>query len=132
VAVNKQMTMLPVYIVVAVLAVAGYVTLIPVYGMWAGAWLTVASETAVAVAATWIALKASPRGFAWNVLLKSLFASAVMALAILPVRDLWLPIPILTGMIVYTVLVVVTGAISKGTLQEILSMRRGEAPTEIL
>ena len=132
VAVNKQMTMLPVYIVVAVLTVTGYVTLIPTYGMWAAAWLTVASEVCVAVAATWIALKASPKGFAWNVLLKSLFASGVMALAILPVRDLWLPIPILTGMVVYTVLVVLTGAISKGTLQEILSMRRGETPMETI
>lgn len=125
VAINKQMTMLPVYIVVAVLTVAGYILLIPPYGMVAAAWLTVASETAVAVAATWISLKSAPHGFAWSVSLKSLFAALVMVLAIMPLRGLWLPIPILTGVIVYSVLVVLTGAVSKETLKEIFVMRGG-------
>lgn len=132
VAINKQMKMLPIYIIVAVLTVLGYVTLIPSYGMIAAAWLTVASETAVAIASTIIALKASPRGFSWSVTFKSLFASLVMALAILPVRDLWLPIPIATGVFVYMVLIVITGAISKATIKEIFSQRHGEATIDVV
>ncbi|MFA6161554.1 MAG: flippase [Patescibacteria group bacterium] len=132
VAVNKQMKMLPVYIITAILTVIGYVTLIPQYGMVAAAWLTVASETAVAVASTLIALETSPKGFSWSVTLKSLFASLVMALAILPLQNLWLPIPIAVGVIVYAALIVITGAISKETLKEIFAMRRGEATIDVL
>jgi O-antigen/teichoic acid export membrane protein len=126
VAINAQKKMLPFYLVVAVLTVIGYVLLIPPYGMVAAAWLTVASESAVAAAATWFSLRAAPNGLAWGVLLKSFFAALVMALAILPLRQLWLPIPILVGMIVYTVLIIVTGAVSKNTLKEIFAMRQGE------
>ncbi|MDD5503584.1 MAG: polysaccharide biosynthesis C-terminal domain-containing protein, partial [Candidatus Thermoplasmatota archaeon] len=105
---------------------AGYIFLIPQYGMVAAAWLTVASETAVAAAATWFSLRVAPNGLAWGVLLKSFFAALVMALAILPLKNLWLPIPIMAGVIVYSVLVVVTGAVSKDTLKEIFAARRGE------
>ncbi len=126
VAINAQKKMLPMYFSVALLTVLGYVVLIPPYGMIAAAWLTVASETAVATAATWFSLRAAPNGLATGVLFKSFFAALVMALAILPLRQLWLPIPILAGIIVYTVLIVVTGAISKDTLKEIFAMRRGE------
>jgi O-antigen/teichoic acid export membrane protein len=125
VAINAQKKMLPFYLAVAVLTVAGYILLIPPYGMVAAAWLTVASEVAVAAAATWFSLKAAPNGLAWGVCLKSLFASLVMALAILPLRNLWLPIPIMTGVIIYTVLVILTGAVSKETLKEIFSMHSG-------
>lgn len=47
VALNAQRQMLPVYIIVALLTLAGYLLFIPSYGMWAAAWLTVASEAGV-------------------------------------------------------------------------------------
>jgi O-antigen/teichoic acid export membrane protein len=44
VAIQAQRKMLPLYILTAVIILLGYVIFIPRYGMWAAAWLTVASE----------------------------------------------------------------------------------------
>lgn len=132
VAVNAQMKMLPVYISVAVLTVAGYILLIPAYGMWAAAWLTLFSESLVALAATWIALRAAPQGFSWSIIFKTIFASGIMALAILPIKNVWLPIPLLTGVAVYTLLIFLLGAISKSTLKEIFSWRKDNPPIKSL
>jgi len=130
VAVNAQRKMLPVYIAAGVLTAAAYLWLIPIYGMWAAAWLTVASEVVVAASATYITLKAAPRGFdGWN-FLKILFAGGVMMLCILPLKNMWLPIPILTGAAVYCVLILITGAVSRGTLKELLSAKKGEPVIE--
>jgi O-antigen/teichoic acid export membrane protein len=125
VAINAQKKMLPVYIIVAILTVLGYVLLIPIYGMWAAAWLTVASEIAVAGASTYFCLKAAPNGFSVPVALKLLFAAGMMALAILPLKNFWLPIPIFTGIAIYSILVLLTGAISKDTLKELFAIKRG-------
>ncbi len=130
VAVNAQRKMLPIYAIAGVLTVLGYMWLIPIYGMWAAAWLTVASELVVAVAAMVITLKAAPRGLDfWN-LLKILAAGAIMMLCILPLKDMWLPIPIIAGAAVYSALILITGAVSRGTLKELLSAKKGETIIE--
>ncbi len=128
VAIDKQKAMLPAYIVVAIATVILYIIFIPTYGMWAAAWLTVFSETAIAIAATWFAYKASPNLFSIVTVAKIILASVVMALAIMPLRNLWLPIPVFAGMLIYAVLIYVTGAISKETVREILASKRGVEP----
>jgi len=130
VAVDAQRKMLPVYIVTAVLTVTGYILLIPAYGMWAAAWLTVVSEVAVASGAMYFTLHAAPHGLDVSALLKILFSAGVMMLAILPLKNLWLPIPILAGVLIYSALILITGAISMGTLKELMTMRRGETIIE--
>lgn len=124
VAINAQIKMLPVYIVSAMLAVVGYITLIPIYGMWAAAWLTLISETLVAGAAIWIMFKSAPHGFSWSITFKTLFAACLMALAIMPLKDLWLPIPLILAVTIYTILIFLLGAVSKATLKEIFSWRK--------
>lgn len=126
VAVNAQLKMLPVYAAAGILTVIAYVWLIPIYGMWAAAWLTVVSEVIVAAAATYITIKAAPRSFDGWTWLKILFAGAVMMLCILPLKDFWLPVPIVAGAIVYSAIILLTGAISRGTLKELLAMKKGE------
>jgi O-antigen/teichoic acid export membrane protein len=128
VAIDKQKAMLPSYFVVAVVTVILYVIYIPTYGMWAAAWLTVFSETTIALAATWFAYRSAPNIFSFITFAKIIFASLVMGLAILPLRDLWLPIPIISGMVIYAVMIFVTGAISKETVREILSARKSVEP----
>jgi len=128
VAIDKQKAMLPAYFVVAVVTVILYIIFIPPYGMWAAAWLTVFSETAIALAATWFAYRSAPNIFSFMTIAKIIFAALVMGLAILPLRHLWLPIPIIAGMAIYTVMIFVTGAISKETVREILSARKGVEP----
>jgi O-antigen/teichoic acid export membrane protein len=130
VAINKQKAMIPAYIVVAIVTVILYIIYIPTYGMWAAAWLTVFSETAIALAATWFAVRAAPGIFSLVTIAKIFVASLVMALAILPLKHLWLPIPIISGMAIYAVMIFVTGAISKETIKEIMDVRKGSKPFE--
>lgn len=128
VALNLQLRMLPVYVATAVVALAGYVLLIPRYGMWAAAWLTVFSEVCIAVAATVLTLVQSHTTIRLGPHLKAVASALLMALAIQPLKDLWLPVPILSGAAVYAILIVASGAVSRETLKDLLAFRRG-APT---
>lgn len=130
VAINKQKAMIPAYIIVAIMTVILYIIFIPEYGMWAAAWLTVFSEGAVALAATWFAYRSAQNIIAVKTIVKIFFCSAVMGLAILPIKDLWLPIPVVAGMLIYAILILTTGAISRETIKEILDFRKGPQPIE--
>lgn len=131
VALDAQRNMLPIYIIVALLTLLGYVTLIPPFGMWAAAWLTVASEGAVALASTLISLRKSQTSVEVMPYLKILIATVVMALCILPLQNLPLVIPILAGGVVYVGLVLLLGVVSTETLKEVLSFRRDATQAEI-
>ncbi len=128
VALNAQLKMMPIYIATSLVTVTGYILFIPQYGMWAAAWLTVFSEACVAIGATVISLKIAKTKMLWLPIFKCLLAAAVMGLTVNQLKDLWLPIPILAGAIIYSILIVTTGALSKNTIKELLAFRRG-APT---
>lgn len=129
VALDAQRKMLPIYIAVAVMALLGYVFLIPTYGIWAAAWLTVLSEGCVATAATVMALRLSGSKWIPTVSLKALLAAVVMGCAIWPLQHASLIIPVLVGVAVYVGLILLTGAVTKSTLKDVLSVRRTEPPT---
>lgn len=124
VALDAQRKMLPIYITVAILALAGYALLIPIYGMWAAAWLTVFSELCVALGATVMSLRISKTTWNPTVTLKALLSAALMAGAIFPFKDQPLVIPIGIGLVVYAALIFLTRAVSKKTLREILAIRK--------
>lgn len=128
VALDAQRRVMPVYVATAVVTLGGYILLIPRYGIWAAAWLTVFSEACVALGTTLYSLRISGTRIRWSPLVKCILASAIMALALQPLKHLWLPIPILAGAAIYAALIVVTGAVSKETIKDLLSFRRG-APT---
>ncbi len=123
---NAQRKMIPVYITVALVTLVGYLALIPTYGLWAAAWLTVFSETCVAVASTYIAVRGS--GMRWKKMasFKAIFAAIMMAFAIWPFRNANILLTTTLGAVVYVGLVLATGAVSKGTLKELLAFRRSE------
>jgi O-antigen/teichoic acid export membrane protein len=126
VALDAQRKMLPVYVVVSIVTLAGYIALIPVYGMWAAAWLSVFSEFCVALIATVLTLRISRARWIPTSSLKSIAAAVIMALVLLPLQDFSLLMTIPVGMVVYAILVVATGAVSRQTLREILSLRRSD------
>jgi O-antigen/teichoic acid export membrane protein len=125
VAINAQRKMMPVYILTALVTFAGFAAFIPTYGMWAAAWFSVLAEVCVATSASWITLRASHTPILWPPILKCLGAALVMTLAILPLRNMWLPIPIIAGACIYVALIILSGAIDKETLRELLSFRKG-------
>ena len=131
VALDAQKKMLPVYITVAILTLIGYITLIPPFGMWAAAWLTVASEGCVALASTVISLRKSKTSVEWMPYLKIFFATAVMSAAVAPLANLPLIIPILVGAIVYVTLVLLLGVVSKETIKEVMTFRRNATQADI-
>ncbi len=130
VAIDAQRKMLPIYIIVAIITLILYILLIPPFGIWAAAWLTVFSEAMVAIASSWFALKAAPGGFPTVPFLKTLLATVLMSAIVWPLRNAFLPIPILAGMISYTIFILLTGAISKRTVKHLLQWRQGVHPME--
>lgn len=131
VALDAQRKMLPVYAAVAIVTLAGYIALIPAYGMWAAAWLSVFSEFCVALISTVLALRISRTRWVPTSSLKSVAAAVIMALVLLPIQNLSLLITVPAGIAVYAILVIVSGAVSRDTLREILSLRRiEEVPVE--
>jgi len=128
VALDAQRKMLPLYVVVAIVTLAGYILFIPEYGIWAAAWLTVMSEVMIAVGATVLLLRLSKSR--WNPVasFKAIGAAGLMALAIWPLRDKPLGVPFVVGTVVYIAALIASGAVSKATLKEILSIRRDTPP----
>ncbi|MCI0479232.1 flippase [Candidatus Uhrbacteria bacterium] len=124
VALDAQRRMLRIYAAVAAATLVGYVLFIPTYGLWAAAWLTVFSETCIAVAATVMTLRISKTRWMPAAALKAVAAATVMAAVIYPLRGMTLVVPVLAGMAVYTALILATGAVPRATIREILSLRR--------
>lgn len=131
IALDAQRKMLPIYIAVALVTLAGYLIFIPQYGMWAAAWLTVFSEVCVALASTIISARRSGTRLSALPHLKAIAAATIMALAVIPLKSFWLPIPILLGAAMYVALVIAFGAVPRETLRELLTSRRAVAATSL-
>lgn len=101
VAIQAQRKMLPVYIATALGIFAGYVLLIPLFGMQAAAWLTVASEICVTIGSYLVASRVIPLGFEPRPIIVAWISAALMAITLLALPSLPLTILILLGAFVY-------------------------------
>jgi O-antigen/teichoic acid export membrane protein len=128
VAIDGQRKMIPVYIAVAIAAVAGYLLFIPTYGMWAAAWLTVASEVLVGLGSAWVANRAVTTEFKPRVLLASIGATVLMTGLVWLLREQFIAIPVLAGALVYGLALYAMGGIRKETLQDILKAKTSNPP----
>ncbi|MFA6429891.1 MAG: flippase [Patescibacteria group bacterium] len=124
VAIDKQRKMLPAYIIVALLTLAGYLLLIPIYGMWAAAWLTVFSEVAISISNLWITHREVPIRLPLRIPSAAVGASCIMGIILWFLRDLWIGIPILTAPVVYLLALYLLGGISKHTIRDLLSINK--------
>ncbi|HEU0051241.1 MAG TPA: flippase [Patescibacteria group bacterium] len=124
VALDAQRKMLPVYISVALVTLAGYLVFIPRYGMWAAAWLTLFSESAVLLGSFFVTRSFVRIHYKSRVPFAAIGASVIMAAAVSLLEHYWLPIPILAGAVIYTAGVFLFGGITKETLKEILTIRK--------
>jgi len=123
IALNVQRKMIPIYIVVALVTLVGYLLFIPTYGLWAAAWLTVFSETCVGIGSLVMTHRTTPLTFQPKTTIAACFATIIMSLVLLLLQNMWLPITINIGIIVYLFFLYVFGGVSKKTLEEILSWR---------
>ncbi len=123
VALDAQRKMLPIYIITAIVTLLGYSIFIPRYGMWAAAWLTVFSEGCVALAATIMSLILSKTR--WNpiVALKAIGSALCMMLVLAWCEELNLGLLILIGAVTYSVLILLSGAVSRQMLKDIFIIK---------
>lgn len=128
VALDKQKAMLPVYIVVSILTLIGYILYIPVYGMFAAAWLTVFSEVCIALASLVMTLRVARMSLSLRVAGKSLLASLLMVILARPFLNISLGLTILVATAVYAILVFATKAVTKTMVLELVRTSKG-APT---
>ncbi len=124
VAIDAQRRMIPVYVVVAVLTVGAYLLFIPIYGMWAAAWLTVASELCVGLGSLLVSSKTVRIGYNPKATLAAIGAAVVMAAGVTAIPGWPIAIRILAGAIIYGTCVYLFGGVSKATLREILSFKK--------
>lgn len=119
VALNTQRQMLPIYILVAIGTLTGYFLFIPSYGMWAAAWLTVGSELGIFIG-SWIMTR---RHVTFHPGLWTTFATGAAALGMGAVvwllRDRTIFLAIGAGALVYPVLLLLFGAVTRDHLRTI-------------
>lgn len=125
VALRLQKRMLPLYAADAALALLLYWLLIPRYGAWAAAGVTVLSEAGIAIAAALVVSHQAGTRFAPGPLLRTLLATGTMAGSLLLLNH-FLPNPhillqLLVGSAVYLAGIVLFRAISPQDLKRILS-----------
>lgn len=105
VAIQAQRQMLPIYIVTALVTLLGYLILIPTYGMWAAAWLTVASEILITLGSYMVASRQTSLNLNPCSTLLAWLSAALMALTLLALKNQPLIPVIIFGAFVYLALV---------------------------
>lgn len=121
--VHEQRRMIWGFLAGALIGLPGYALLIPSFSYWAAAWVTVCSEGLILIISFVLLtkkIKMLPNGVRSC---KALIASAGMILFFLftPHMPFLLSIPL--SLLVYTLLLFVTGVVSRGLLQEIFSIQ---------
>lgn len=128
VALDLQRAMIKHYIMIAIVVLILYIKFIPIYGIWAAAWLTVLSEAWIMLVNIYMTLKHTPMKLSWSVPGKAFLSTIAMFSAAFPFMDRSLGLTISIGVGVYTIAIFATGAVTKTMITDLLSARKG-APT---
>lgn len=121
--IGAQRRMLFGYFATALICITGYLYFIPQYSYWGAAWITVISESLVAIIAAvifWRTTKILPR---CTSILQAAIASGVMALVLFALRGQSILFTAPTAVIVYTAAVIALG----GTPRELALSLLGRA-----
>lgn len=78
VAIQAQRPMTWNYCIVAILGIIGYLVLVPPFGAWGAAWVTLACESAIAILAMMVVRTHWKERISLGIFLKAILASAVM------------------------------------------------------
>lgn len=108
------------YAATAVVALAGYFYVIPRFGLWGAAWMTVASEALIALITFLVVARTSKFRPNMIVTAKAVGAGAVMyaVLTVIPeIHVLW---QVVLGALIYATVLFGTGGVSFKTIQEML------------
>lgn len=119
VAVGAQKKMIPIYAAVAVLALLGYLALIPKYGMWAAAGMTVASELAITLGSFWMVWRVSRASLSLRHFFRTLLAAAVLTLLLWWIRQFGLAVALIAAAIFTPLLLALFGALKLQHIRDV-------------
>lgn len=119
VALEAQRKMLPVYAVVAILTLTGYLILIPRYGMWAAAWLTVLSELVICIASTSVTYHFQSFRLDYKKTGAIVLSGLLMGCLVWLTRAFPLFIPLTIGVVSYVGCLFLFGAVTEDTLNQL-------------
>jgi O-antigen/teichoic acid export membrane protein len=124
VALDKQKETLPIYISNAVITLIGYIIIIPRYGMMGAAIMTICSEAYTALLLYLKLKKYFPSPLQFRVFFKILVSGIIMGIVVHQLSNtLHVMILAVIGAIVYSIMILLTRAISRDTLQEVFKLK---------
>jgi len=123
VAINKQKTMMWLYLAVAIISLAGYLIFIPKYSYFGAAWMTIASEFMVTISAGLIVCLTAKIWPSFRLLGKALISVGVMALVLHFMAGYNLFLLIITAGVVYFAALYLLKGITKEMIGEILRIK---------
>lgn len=121
--VECQKQMIKYYIGIAVLMLICYFILIPPYSYWAAAWLTNIGEFLVFIATFWLIKKKTGFVPLWGIFGKACFSGIIMAGVLYLVRDWTLFLTLPLGVVIYTIMMYLTGGLRKELVKDIIKIK---------
>lgn len=123
VALNKQRQAMMVYISAAILTLGGYLLFVPRYGMIGAAWMSVFSELFVGILLFIVIHRFVQVPLSKGPISKILLSTFCMGITLYFVQSLPVLLATAIGALIYGGMLVLTNAISKNTLKEILTFK---------
>ena len=120
---EKQKTMLKYFAIAAVLALVGYFIFIPRYSYWGAAWVTVVVELFISLSAGILTYRFSGFVPRLKVFAKSLISAIIGFAVCWLLKDLYVLWSLVISFAVYSLCLILFKAISRETLQELLSLK---------
>lgn len=120
VAINKQKTMMWLYLAVAIVSLIGYLIFVPRYSYFGAAGMTIASELMITAAAALVVIKASKVRLSLQVFIKSIISSGVMAIVLYFLAGSNLFLLLAIGVVVYFATLLLLKGISRDVIKEII------------
>ncbi|PLX26416.1 hypothetical protein C0581_04560 [Candidatus Parcubacteria bacterium] len=123
VAIDKQKQTMWIYISNAFVTLVGYLIFIPLYGMYGAAWMTVFSEMYAGILLFFVIRYYVKENLSFKTFGKIITSGIFMGAALYLLQDLHVLLLILIGIVVYGLAILGTGAISKKTVKEVLTLK---------
>ncbi len=123
VAINRQKTMMWLYLLVAIVSLIGYLLLVPRYSYFGAASMTIVSELLVTISAIYIVGRYAKVWPSLKVLAKATVASGIMAVALFALAGFNVFLLLFVGVILYGVTLYAVGGVTRGTIKEIIRLR---------
>lgn len=124
VAINRQKQMIFGYLATAVIALAGYLVFIPKYSYWGAAWMTVVSESMIALITFLVVYKYTKTAPNLKVFGKAILASLLMAIPLYFFSDYNLLLLISLAAFVYLIAIYLLKGITREMVVEVFKLKK--------